>query len=204
MGEIRSAIEIAMERTAGIRSDKNAVETGKRKNEGKKAAALFLDGGDAEAFSAAIRGAADKNAFTAGALPVFCAAVRLPEQDADVENIRRLAEGIALLLPQAGLEALFRQGEVVFRQYLEDREAARRAVEQQFEPRRKAREEELSRRYNQRISLSLAQDPEYVSTLSKHLNALRAQYEAVVAEIRGRIQEAGGLQEEEDGGQAEG
>ena len=97
-----------------------------------------------------------------------------------------------------------RQGEVVFRQYLEDREAARRAVEQQFEPRRKAREEELSRRYNQRISLSLAQDPEYVSTLSKHLNALRAQYEAVVAEIRGRIQEAGGLQEEEDGGQAEG
>lgn len=199
MGEIRSALEIAMEKTEGIKGDRQALENEKIKNSGKKAAALFLGGGSAKDFAAeaAKTASKDKAKFIEGALPIFCAAVKLPEDEEGVAAPNRWAEGLKVLLPDSGLDALFNQVEIIFKQYLEEEEALSSALEAQFAPRLKAQEEELSKRYGQPISLSLAQNAEYNAALSRGLKALQSQYGAVINEIRGRIKEAAGLQDEE-------
>lgn len=190
MGEIRSAIDIAMEKTAGIKSDKNAIAYTRIKNEGKKAAAVFLDTQDAAAFAESFHDTADRGAFTEGAVPVFCTAIRLPETTEDVDKTALWQRGVEILLPDSQLQSLFSQAAVIFTQYLDDREALYKALEQQFTPRLKAKEEELSKRYNQRVTLTLSQDPEYAAALSKHTKALQSQYETVVDQMRSRLTEA--------------
>ncbi len=199
MGEIRSALEIALEKTEGIKGDRQAIENEKIKNAGKKAAAVFLGGGSAEALAAEAAKVAegDRLKFIEGAVPIFCAAVKLPENEEGAAAPNRWAEGLKVLLPDSGLDALFRQAEVLFRQYLEEVESLYGALEQQFAPRLKAQEEELFKMYGQRVSLSLSQDAEYNAALSRALKALQARYGAVINEIKGRIKEAAGLQDEE-------
>lgn len=190
MGEIRSAIDIAMEKTSDIKSDKNALANSQMKNEGKKAAAVFLDTNNEEEFLEAFNKASDKAKFKEGAVPVFCAAVRLPETPEDIEKNSTWQRGIAAILPGSDLDSLFSQGQIIFKQYLDDRESLYKTLEQQFMPRLKAKQEELSKRYNQNITLSLSQDPEYAAALSKHQKAIQSRYETVVEEIRSRIMEA--------------
>ena len=199
MGEIRSALEIALEKTEGIKSDRQAIENEKTKNAGKKAAAVFLGGGSLEDFAAAIAEAADsgRQKFAEGALPIFCAAVKLPKDEKEAACVRHLAEGFKALFPRAGLDALFRQAEVIFNQYLEDEDRLCAALEQQFMPRLKAKAEALSKQYGQPVSISLDQDPDYSAALSRGLSALQDQYGAVINEIRGRMKEAARLQSEE-------
>ena len=199
MGEIRSALEIALEKTEGIKGDRQAIENEKTRNAGKKAAVLFLGGGSVEDFAAAIAKVADsgRQKFAEGALPIFCAAVKLPEGEEGGAAVRRLAEGFKALFPCAGLDSLFRQAEVIFKQYLEDEAALCSTLEQQFMPRLKAKSEALSKQYGQPISLSLDQDAEYSAALSRGLKALQDQYGTVINEIRGRMKEAADLQDEE-------
>lgn len=190
MGEIRSAIDIAMEKTSGIKGDKNALVNSQMKNAGKKAAAVFLDTNKAEDFLKAFNDSPDKMKFREGAVPVFCTAIRLPETEDDIEKNSLWQRGIEIILPGSNLNSLFSQSQIIFKQYLDDRENLYKALEQQFMPRLRAKQEELSKRYNQNITLSLAQDPEYNSALSKNLKALQSQYETVVEEMRSRIMEA--------------
>ena len=199
MGEIRSAIDIAMEKTEGIKGDRQAIENEKVKNSGKKAAAVFLDGGSVEDFAAetAKAGSSDRNKFIEGALPIFCAAVKLPDDEKDVSAPRRWAEGLKVLLPNSSLDALFRQTETIFNQYLEDEDALSKALERQFMPRLKAQAEELSKIYGRPVSVSLSQNAEYNAAHTRRLKALQDQYSAVINEIRGRIREAAGFQGDE-------
>ena len=199
MGEIRSALEIALEKTEGIKGDKQAIQNEKIKNAGKKAAAVFLGGGSAEDLAAAVAAvdAASRQKFAEGALPIFCAGVKLPEDEEGVSALGHLAEGFKEVFPHAGLDALFRQAGAIFKQYLEDEAALYSALERQFAPRLKAKAEALSKQYGQPISLSLDQDAEYSAALSRGLKALQDQYDAVINEIRGRMKEAARLQSEE-------
>ena len=199
MGEIRSALEIALEKTEGIKSDRQAIENEKIRNAGKKAAAVFLGGGSVEDFAAAIANVAeaDRQKFAEGALPIFCAAVKLPEDEEGAANVRHLAEGFKALFPHSGLDSLFRQVEVIFKQFLEDEDRLCGALEQQFMPRLKAKAEALSKQYGQPISISLEQDTEYTAALSRGLKALQDQYGTVINEIRGRMKEAANLHGEE-------
>ena len=171
---------------------------GAYQNAGKKAAAVFLGGGSVEDFAAAVAAVDEpsRQKFAEGALPIFCASVKLPEDEKGAAAVRHLAEGFKALFPRAHLDSLFRQAEVIFKQYLEDEDRLRKALEQQFMPRLKAKAEALSKQYGQPISISLERDAEYSAALSRGLNALQEQYSAVINEIWGRMKEAAALQGE--------
>ena len=65
MGEIKSALELALEKTADIKSDKEGAELREWSNKGKKAAGEFMDTGDTSALADSIaeaRGSARKAA----------------------------------------------------------------------------------------------------------------------------------------------
>jgi len=192
MGEIKSALELALEKTADIKSDKEGAELREWSNKGKKAAGEFMDTGDASALADSIaeaRGSARK-AASEGAITNLLAALRLPQAEADIDRAHRIGAGLDALLPGSGMTELFGQVASLFGQYRADRERTEKAIEQQFMPRLKAKQQELAKRYGQNIPLDPRQEPEYMNTLSRALRGLEQQYEGVIAEVRTRIREA--------------
>jgi len=57
-------------------------------------------------------------------------------------------------------------------------------LRQQYEPKLRQKEEELSRRMGREVRLDPLQDPEFVNFYNQNLNALKANYEAVVEQAR--------------------
>jgi hypothetical protein len=197
MGEIRSAIDIALEKTANIQGDKSSAEARECKNAGKRAANDFISSGNGDSLAKLMEGKTPEQskAVREGALAIFLAAIRLPSTDHDLGRIPTLGLGFDILVPNAGMKELFDQVAQIFSQYLAERSQLAKALEQQFLPRLKAKQQELSKRYGQTIPLDPMQDPEYMSALDKNHRAIDSKYEAVIGQVRDRVREAAGIEE---------
>lgn len=198
MGEIRSALDIALEKTAHIHGDKASAEHRELKNTGKKAAGDYVASGDSAALTAALKGHAGKKrqSILEGAVSILLAALHLPATADELPKIERIGAGLEALLPEAGMSALFGQVGKIFQQYLAEREHIVKTLEQQFAPKLKAKQQELARRYGQNVPLTLAQDSEYQAALAKNNHAIDAQYGTVIDEIRARVRESAGISED--------
>lgn len=197
MGEIKSAIEIALERTAHIDSDKSSADNRERKNDGKRLANEFLETGEQEKFSNALA-AFPKESFPLvreGTLSILLSAVKLPVEDSDVEKTTRVGIGLETLVPDQGIATLFGQVEQIFKQYLAEWEQTKLTIEQQFMPKLRAKQEEMARLYGQTVPMELNQDPEYGAAVSRAKRNLDDKYETVVEEVRSRVRELTGITE---------
>jgi len=197
MGEIRSAIDIAIEKTAGISSSKKSVDSRALKNTGKKAAGDFIGSGDESILEKLIASESDEKRalITEGAVSILLAGIQLPAAKADLEKLKRTGAGLEILLPKSGLIQLFGQVAQILNQYLEERDQLAKALEQQFMPRLRAKQQELAKRYGQTIPMELSQDTEYQAALAKNRRMLDQKYEAVIAEVRTRVREIAGIEE---------
>lgn len=197
MGEIRSALDIALEKTAHIEGDAHGAENREFKNSGKRAAGEFLSSKDATVLSKLLEGKQPEQAklALAGAVSILLASVHLPVAAGDLESIAKLGEGFGALLPGTGMEELFSQVAQVFSQYIQERDRIEKALETQFMPRLRAKQQELQKRYGQAVPIDLHQDGEYVSALNKNVRALEQKYESVVTEVRARVRETAGIEE---------
>lgn len=197
MGEIRSALDIALEKTADIQGDKSGAENRDLRNSGKKAAGDFLTSRKAEVLVKLLEGKDKDQAKNAieGAVSIMLASLKLPSTELDLEKLAAIGNGLDTLLPKAGMNELFGQVAQIFGQYLAERDQLGKALEQQFLPRLRAKQQEIAKRYGQTIPMELHQDPEYMSALTKNQRALEQKYEAVIAEVRGRVREIAGIEE---------
>lgn len=197
MGEIKSALEIALEKTAHIEGDKSSADNRERKNDGKRLANEFLETGEAEKLSSAMASfpAETRPLVLQGALSILLSAVKLPINDSDVEKTIRVGLGLETLVPAQGIAPLFGQVEQIFKQYLTEWAQTKLAVEQQFMPKLRAKQEEMARLYGQTVPMELNQDPEYGATVSRAKRNLDQKFEAVIDEVRSRVRELTGIEE---------
>jgi len=197
MGEIRSAIDIALEKTADIHGDKSSADKRELKNAGKKAAGNYLTTGDKTILEKILTGKNPDQAklVTEGAISIFVASLHLPSQETDLAKLLPVSEGLELLLPTTGMKEMIDQVNQVFSQYLEDCEKLGKALEQQFMPRLRAKQAELSKRYGKNVPIDPSHDPEYMAALNKNQQMIDGKYEQVITEVRARIREAAGIEE---------
>lgn len=197
MGEIRSALDIALEKTASIQGDKSSAERRDLKNSGKKAAGDFIAAGDAEALQAVMTGKTveQKKMILEGAISVLLAGIRLPSAEEDIAKTAKTGQALEALLPQAGMLELFGQLEKIFSQFLSEQDQLSRALEQQMMPRLRAKQQEMYKRYGQNVPIDPAKDPEFAAALSKNMRMLEQKYGAVIDEVRARIRETAGIEE---------
>lgn len=195
MGEIRSAIEIAMEKTAHIEGDKSSAENREFRNAGKRAAGEFLESGDAEKLAGTLKVKNGEQArfLQEGVISILLASLRLPVVEDDLKKIERAGSGLETAMPDKGLNQLFGQVVQILHTYLSERDQLRQALEQQFLPKLRAKQQELSRRYGQNIPLEPSQDPEFMAALSKNLRMIEQKYDTVLDEVRSRVREASGM-----------
>jgi hypothetical protein len=189
MGTIKSAWEIALENTAGIEGNKELVESNRLKDEGKKLVSrMFDDAGFS--LKEALKG------FDAKALPLvregliqsLLANLVLPADEFALKRNRTISQSVtAAVTDSKKLAVMFSQLENFFKEFIEERKRLIEAVDRQYGPRLKKKEDELSRQMGRPVKINPSQDPEYLAMVRQYMSQLDAKYEEVLAGAKQEI-----------------
>lgn len=189
MGEIKSAFERAMERTADIKSDPEALHKSEARTEGKR---LFAKLREEEAFD--IAGALksiDKNKrgwVREGLYEVAKANLVLPQSESDLDDLDLIRRALEALVRDRGhVKGLIDQLRQFLTQYLGDRDQYIERLRQQYEPRIRQREQQLSQQYGRPIHIDPATDPEFARILQDNLAELQNHYRQALDGALGQL-----------------
>jgi hypothetical protein len=198
MDEIKSAWELALERTKDIETDHRALKEKEFETSGKKIASRFLDDPEKCDLKKEIAGAPTeaRALVTQGCIRTLVSNLTLPLTDAAKERNKRVRD--ALLILTGGdktLTDLFGQLEGFFENYAGERERMQAALEQQYEPRLRQKEAALAKQFGTAVRLQPAQDPEFVQLLKKQLGMFDGRYQEVLSQAKAEIGRITGVAE---------
>ena len=191
MGEIKSALELALERTAGIKSDKSGLKIKELENEGKRLAAKLVSGEiSGEDFTKDMKKHDKESAksVAGGCLSVFTSNLKLPSDEDFQEPLNKVSEGLQLIVKEKQhIKVMFDQISQFFSRYVETRKQIEEQLIAQYEPQLKRKEMEISRQTGTEIRLSPMQDPEFVQILKKQTSELDKQYNEALRQAKEQI-----------------
>lgn len=199
MGEIKSALELALEKTEGVKSDKNLILKNKITDEGQKAAFAFLENQDAE--TGYLDSIIEKSSDSAGQegatwvkdgmKKVLFSNLKLPENEASLSKIEKLNKAFMAICSSEGKKELphvFQQVKELFDQYLHNKSGIEEKLKQNYAGKLAEKEATLSAQLGQEVHLNAENDPEYQKYLSKMYNDLDQQYADVLLKVRIEIE----------------
>jgi hypothetical protein len=209
MAMIKSALELALEKTKDLKVDPAAIEANELKQEGKRAAGLYLD--DPASSDLAKKLAAcpkDKRpALKQGMSEVLLSQIQLPTNEGSVSKLERVATAYACLAEGSGLlggaiggavsekriQAIFQQLTAFFKQYIDDMKNVEQAIKKQWAPKLREKEKQMAARFGQDVRLDPMQDPEFAAFYKQNVGGLRQQYEAALEKAKAELASIVGL-----------
>ncbi len=192
MGVIKSAWEIAVENSKGIEANKELVEANRLRDEGKKLVSRVLDDPSFD-IKAALKGydAAQARLVKEGLLQSLLANLVLPYDELSVTSTKRIGEAIAAAVSDTRkVSMIFSQLDGFFKEYLGERKRLIDAIDKQYAPKLKKKEEELSRQMGRPVKINPAADPEFQSMVRQYLSQLDAKYGEVLDGAKEEIRTA--------------
>ncbi|MDR2760034.1 MAG: hypothetical protein LBB78_11720 [Spirochaetaceae bacterium] len=185
MGRIKSALEIALERTESVRGDKASIDQFEAKQRGKRAANEFLEGTKVNLGDEIKKTPPEQQeALKQGVFDVLLSQITLPHGEDDLKRLEAVGKGLALIIGDSRFSSLYKQLNGAFSQYLDESSRYEEAIRRQYAPKLRQKEEELSRRFGRRIELDPFQDAEFVAFYNQSMATLKGNYEAAVEEVR--------------------
>ena len=193
MGKIKSAIEIALEKTESVKSDKNSIGQFEAKQKGKKLANEFLEGAEtlvSGETKVSLENEIKKEAkdtqdsFKQGLFDVLISQITLPQVKEDIKRIENAGRGLGAVIGGRRFGEIVQQLSQIMNQFLEESAQYEEAIKKQYAPKLRQKEEELSRRMGRSVKLDPFQDPEFVAFFNQHMNTLRENYQAAVDQVR--------------------
>ena len=178
MGVIKSALEIAMENSKGIEANKELVEQNRLRDEGKRLVSRILDDPSFDV-KAALKeyDATQGKLVKEGLLQSLLANLVLPLDDFSMKDTKRLGEAVAATVSDTRkVSMIFSQLDGFFKEYVEERHRLVDAVEKQYAPKLRKKEEELTRQMGRPVKINPAADPEFQSLVRQYLSQLDAKY----------------------------
>ena len=197
MAMIKSALELALERSKDIQVDEVALAANASRTEGKKAAGRYLDDPASSSLAESLAQCPKEHrvAMREGMFDVLAAQIQLPLNDASVAKLEVLAAGFSTLAGSSGggliggaaavvadkrVQALFQQLSGFFKQYLEDMKNVEQAIRKQWAPRIREKERQMAARMGQDVRIDPMSDPEFAAFYKQNVSAARAEYEAAL------------------------
>ena len=191
MGRIKSALEIALERTESVKTDKASIGLFELKQEGKRLANAFLADPSKNLEDEIKKHSKDKpdsqeaaESLKQGVFDVLIPQISLPVTAEDMQRIEAVGKGLRILISDSRFAAMYKQLIQVLSRYLEESAQYEQIMRQQYAPKLRQKEEELSRRIGREVRLDPFQDPEFVAIYNQNLNALKSNYQAAVDQVR--------------------
>jgi hypothetical protein len=185
MGKIKSALELALERTESIKGDRSSIDQFEAKQRGKKLANAFLenprDGLEGELKKCPKE---EREALEQGVFDLLVTQINLPAFKEDQSRIEAAGKGLQAVIRDGRFTALYKQFLQAIAQYLNEMTQYDEAIRRQYAPKLRQKEEELSRRLGQEVRLDPFQDPEFVQFYSQTMNALKENYQSLTNQVR--------------------
>lgn len=199
MARIKSALELALENTADISGDKEAIRKKELGEKGRRIASRFLfDPEDkTEEFRSNLQSVRkeERDEVLAAARRVFFDNISLPRNDMDEELFGKITRGLAILSgDEAQVQSVMEQLSQFLRQYGDNRNQIIEHLKQQFEPQLKAKARELSQQYGREVKIQPEQDPEFMKHLNHNMNRLDQQYQEALKRAKEELSEMIGFQ----------
>ena len=197
MSEIKSALELALERTADIQSDRTKLHEHEALQKGKRLASKFLHPEpDSEEESVDLRdelkkvNKEDMKLVRQGIFDVILSNITLPHDEVREDLIDRAARGVQILLnTKKQVEYIFQQLKEFYIQYLRNKDQIRKNLEQQFAPRLQQKEEALREKFGSSIELDPADDPEFAEYLKQNYAELDKQYQEALNQMKEQLKQ---------------
>ncbi|MDR2484151.1 MAG: hypothetical protein LBD55_02005 [Treponema sp.] len=185
MGKIKSALEIALEKTDAIKSNKAGIGQFEAKQQGKRLANEFLEDSKQSLEEAIKKAPKDQqNALKQGIFDALVSQITLPISKGDEKRIEAVGKGLAAIIKDPQFGALYKRFTQAISRYLDEADQYTEAIKRQYAPKLRQKEEDIARRVGHHIKLDPFQDPEFVTFYNQHINALKENYQAVVEQIR--------------------
>jgi len=190
MGVIKTALEIALERTESVKGDKSSIDQFEMKQKGKKIANTFLDGEIdlSEEIKKSSSDSNQKECLKQGVFDVLITQITLPSGEDEKKRIEKVGQGLSALLEKSkeknDFAAMYKQLLQIIDRYLKETAHYEKAIRQQYAPKLRQKEEEVSRRLGREVRIDPMQDPEYVAFYNQTMTSLRGNYEPVVEQAR--------------------
>jgi hypothetical protein len=195
MGRIKSALEIALERTEAVKTDKASIGHFEAKQQGKRLANAFLADLSKNLEDELKQYPKEQlESLKQGIFEVLAPQITLPAAADDLPRIEAVGKGLQLLMKDAPSKesghfaAMYKQLIQVLSQYIGEATHFEQAIRQQYAPKLRQKEEELSRRMGREVRIDPFQDPEFAAFFNQNLNALKANYQTAVDQVRGEAQ----------------
>jgi hypothetical protein len=184
MGVIKTALEIALERTEQVKSDKSSIDQFEAKQRGKKTANAFLAGEVDISEEIKKTDAAQRESLKQGIFDVLISQIALPSGREDEKRIEMIGKGLAAVINNSRFSAMYKQLAQLFSQYLQEAAQYEHAIRQQYGPKLRQKEEELSRRMGREVRIDPLQDPEFAAFYNQNMNALKGNYEGLIEQAK--------------------
>lgn len=192
MGKIKSAWEIALEKTEGITIDKEKMKYQSDVEKARKAAGSYMlaDKADDEAFINNLKDI-DPKAVKEGLLMTADANISLPESEEGNEERFRRIKTIIAIASDNNSNALALTDELIgfLNQYPLHRKDLVEKMKAQYKPILDEKSEKLSKQYGQDIHLSYENDKEFMEAASKNLERLENQYQQTVRNAKAQLKQ---------------
>ncbi len=189
MGQIKTALELAMERTQDVTNDKESLKAHEIEQEGKRMASRFLndpDNPDTDLGAQISKFSGKEKAWILeGIFQVIKGNLQLPQEGDSADKLKTLGRALNAVIPNKKQTAfLIQQLEKFFAQYQEDQKRLQEGLEAQYGPRLKKKEQEISKQIGTKVKLNPTADPEFMALLRQNKAQLDAQYGQVLAKAK--------------------
>ncbi|MBN2627065.1 MAG: hypothetical protein JXA95_10400 [Spirochaetales bacterium] len=190
MSRIKSALELALEKTSDIEADRGALMRAETVKSAKRRVALFLEG---EGDDLADREIKEKEIYEETLKEALFAQLKLPRMNIDLARTARLEKAFDQMILSAegkeDLASLFGQLKNLFAQYLDSQEQLIESLSAQYEPMLRQKEERLREQTGQSVRLRPEQDPEFMKFLKDRQQMMDDQYNEVIIQAKDQLRE---------------
>ncbi|MFP4644733.1 MAG: DUF6657 family protein [Spirochaetales bacterium] len=190
MSEIKSALELALERTANVKGDRASLEAHENRQEGRRIVSQFLEDPSMD-LKKKLKSYEDKRRkqVRRGVFDALIGNLSLPNDQQALERVQSLAPAFETIIgDKKAVDQIYDQVVQLFSQYLRDRQQLVEQLRQQFEGRMRQKEEELAKQTGRHIRLDPSQDPEFSQTLQQYQQQIQEQYSQVVDQAKEQLE----------------
>ncbi len=184
MGIIKTALEIALEKTEDVKSGRSNIDQYEAKQRGKKLANAFLAGEKDLTEEIKNTPSEQQGSLKQGVFDVLISQINMPAVKEDEKRIELAGKGLQTIINNKQFNILFQQFMQILSRYLQETSQYEQAIRQQYAPKLRHKEEELTRRLGREVHIDPLQDPEFIAFYNQHINALKGNYEPVVKQVK--------------------
>lgn len=192
MSKIKSALELALEKTGELSINSETLRLNSLKKEGRVIASRYLRK-ELTDLKGALKekNPSDRAALAEGITETLLANLILPRRESDLEILSPLEKAlIETGLDKKMVQEVFRQLAQIFQQYLQTIDQMTAMLKKQYEPQLRAKEQKLRQQTGQDIRIEAERDPEFNRILADRLGALEDQYQQVLHQAREELKKS--------------